>query len=273
MKKTVLLIILLAMVVSGMAQRGNDLRKNRKEAVAVGFRLGGNLSRFTYHGCPELESLASDSLKNRIRPDIGIHVELPLAGVVYVAPELAFTGRGDSRLFESSVWDTLVRYQAKTNYLEFRLPVSFAFPVSKQIKPYVFVSPSCGLTMPVGTITQYSLDSLPLFEHTVAIDSNNMALYDVGVEVGAGMRFAMHFEAFSLVVKTEVGYYRGFKDTFSPMEHHDQAPVANVNAYNIHGKRKNSGFHASVTLSLPLRFYRDACFREPWTLRKLIFER
>jgi len=259
MKKAVLIIAVLMCAVAGMAQRSHFSGRGRQETVAVGLRVGGNLSRFAYPDDGRLENLPLDSVVfNRIRPLVGLSVEVPIAGVVYVAPELTWVGRGDSRLFESSVWDTLVRYQAKTNYLELRLPVSLAIPVSRRVKPYVFAAPTVGLVLPLGSIQQSVLDSVPMV-HTVSIDTNNMALYDAGVVLGAGLRYIQHFEAFSLVFKAEVGWYRGMRDTYSPKEHLDQSQASNVSAYNINGKRKNRGFEASITVALPLRFYPDAC--------------
>ena len=263
MKRILLFILLLMAVLPGWAQRGPSVGKGRKETVAVGLRLGGNLSRYQYSGDYSLDALPLDSLCRRIRPVAGVNVEIPFAKVLYVAPEVTFVGRGDSRLYKSNVVDTLVRHQTKTNYLEFRLPLSLAFPITKEVKPYVFVSPSIGLTLPWGKIEQYAFDTLSHFHYATEIDSSNMALYDVGVTVGAGMRYTKHFEAFSLVFKAEVGWYQGMRDTYSPMEHIDQALAHNVGAYNINGKRKNKGFEASFTVSLPLRFYRDACFFGP----------
>lgn len=258
MKRALLCIVVLMVTVSAFAQRNHHTGKGRKEAVAVGLRMGGNLSRFAYPNDSKLDNLAMDPLLKRVHPVVGVNVEFPLSGVVYVAPEVAFVGRGDSRLFKSHVWDALVRYRAKTYYVDLRLPVSLAFPVSNRLKPYVFASPSVGLALPFGNIEQSVLDDVTQI-NAVSIDTNNLALYDAGVTLGAGMRYIHHFEAFSLVVKAEVGWYRGLTDTYSPMEHADQAWASNVSAYNISGKRKNRGFEASVTIALPLRFYPDAC--------------
>lgn len=261
MKRLLVYIIVLLMALPGMAQQRRLLGKGRTETVSVGLRLGGNLSRYQYPDDIRLDALPLDSFCQRLRPVVGVNVEFPFAKVLYVAPEVTFVGRGDSRVYESSVWNTLVRHQTRTNYLEFRLPLSLAFPVSKTVKPYVFAAPSIGVTLPLGNIKQIFLDPVPQLIDSIAIDTNNMALYDVGVTFGAGLRYIKHFEAFSLVIKAEVGWYRGLRDTYSPLEHLDLPPAANVSAYNINGKRKNRGLEASVTVALPLRFYRDACFR------------
>lgn len=259
------MILSLSAVVTAQSERNS---KNRDEAVAIGIRGGAALPWFDYPGNPELNGLGFDTPINRMRPVVGINVEIPLlGGWLYVAPEIDLVGRGDSRVFHSDLWDADVRYQVRVNYLEARLPVSVAFPVSSWLKPYVFAAPSFGLALPAlmesgplaSGITQASIDTA-LFADTVAIGASNMAPYDFGVMAGAGLRFTFTFSRFSLVLKVEAGYHLGFKDTYSEAEHNDQAPALNVNAYNIQGKRQNRGLEAAVTLALPLRFAPgDAC--------------
>ena len=231
-----------------------------QKAVGIGVVGAANLASFAYPNDISKDSLGFDSLLYRIRPVIGLTVEIPIGNYLYVAPEVLLASRGDSRLFESTVWDASVRYQAKVNYLELRVPVSFAIPVSKTVHPYVFAAPSFGLTLPMGAIVQHSLDNPQSFDHAVAIDSSNMALYDAGVMAGAGVRFNVDFSTFSLVFKLEGGYYYGLLDTYSPLEHNDQASAANVTAYNILDKRQNRGIECRLSIVLPLKFLPgDAC--------------
>ena len=218
------------------------------------------MASYAYLGDPEKEGLDYDSLLYRIRPVFGLTVEIPVGKYLYVAPEVLLAGRGDARLFESTVWQAPVRYQAKVNYLELCVPVSLAIPVNKVVHPYIFAAPSIGLTLPMGSISQYALDKPQSFNQSVAIDSSNMALYDFGVMAGAGVRFNVDFSTFSLVFKLDAGYYYGFHDTYSPMEHNDQAPAANVSAYNIRGARLNRGIACRFGVVLPLKFLPgDAC--------------
>ena len=225
------------------------------------------MARYHYTKEPLLNALEYDSIMNRVRPMLGLNVEIPLFnGIVYVAPEVSFTGRGDSRLFQSYTLDTLVRYQAKVNYLEARLPISIAIPVTPNFKPYVFAAPSFSLALPTvgpfdSEIRQYSLDKDMTLDHTVAIDSSNMAPYDYGLTAGIGLRFRFNFPSFSLVLKTEAGYHFGFLDTYSEQEHLNQAPAQNANAYNVIGKRLNRGIEGAITIAIPLDFHSaDDCF-------------
>ena len=204
---------------------------------------------------------------NRVRPVLGLNVEIPLFnGRMYVAPEVAFTGRGDSRLFHSDARDADVRYQAKVNYLEARLPISVAIPATSWLKPYVFAAPSFSLALDtvgpmISTIEQYSFDSPQSFNQKVAVDSSNMAPFDYGLTVGAGLRFLVDFKVFAMVVKVEGGYHMGLRDTYSEKEHTDQVQAVNVNAYNINGSRLNRGIEGSITIAIPLDFHSgDDCF-------------
>ncbi len=262
MKKSLMTLMILAFSVTLFAQQSHRPGKNRGEAVAIGIRMGGNLASYAYPNTAHLDTLGSDTLTTRIRPVLGLNVEIPLLdGLVYVAPEIALAGRGDARVFHSDNWDTEVCYRAKVYYLEARLPVAVAFPVSPWLKPYVFAAPSFGVALPMGgSINQFSCDDPQSFNDVVSIDSSNMAPYDFGLMAGAGLRFTIDFSRFSLVVKAEAGYHIGFKDSFSEAEHTDQAQAANVNAYNINGQRLNRGIEAAIIVSLPLKFApADAC--------------
>jgi len=267
MKKTLLILLILSLTAVATAQPQN--RKNHGEAVAIGLRGGANLPRFVYPENLELDTLGFDVLTSRIRPVVGVNLEIPLLdGWLYIAPEIDLVGRGDRRLYHSDTWNTDVSYQVKVNYLEARLPVSVAFPVSSWLKPYFFAAPSFGLALPTfadkgvlsSGITHTDLGTPSHFADTIAISASNMAAYDFGLMAGAGLRFTFTFSRFSLVLKMEAGYHLGYKDTYSEAEHNDHVPAVNVNAYNINGKRLNSGLEAAFTIALPLKFAPgDAC--------------
>ena len=259
MKKILLTILALAFACFVSAQQKVD-NKRGGETVAIGIRAGGNLASYEYSENNDLNALGfNDTLMKRIKPMLGLNVEFPLfGGVVYVAPEVSFTVRGDSRLFESQTLGKKVCYTAKVNYLEARLPVSIAIPATSWFKPYVFAAPSFGLAMPsVGVFkSEIQQDG-----KKVEVDSSNMAPYDYGLTAGAGLRFRLNFSDFSMIVKLEGGYYLGFCDTYSEKEHNDQAQAVNTNAYNIKGTRLNRGIEAALTIAIPLDFHpRDDCF-------------
>lgn len=273
MKKIFLTLLIVSLVGVATAQQRND--KKRGEAVAIGVRVGGNLASYYYTDNATLNGLGYDSIMQRVKPMLGLSVEIPLfGGVVYVAPEVSFTGRGDSRLFHSLACDTTMRYQATVNYLEARLPISVAIPVASWFKPYVFAAPSFGLALPslgqsrllASEFRQYSFDSPQTISDTVAVDAGNMSLYDLGLTAGVGLRFNINFGSFMMVVKLEGGYHMGFLNTYSEKELYDQATAVNLNPntghqYNIKGERRNRGIEGAITIAIPLDFHSsDDCF-------------
>lgn len=260
MRKILFIVLFCCCCCSLHAQRHSAPNVGPK-AIGIGVVGGANMASFTYYGDREKQGLEFDSLFYRIRPLAGLTVEIPVGNFFYIAPEVLWSGRGDARLFQSNIWNNnLVRYQAKTYYLELHVPMSLVIPVSKTIQPYVFLAPGFGLTLPMGEISQYSLDNPQSFNHTVAIDSSNMALYDASITAGAGMRFNVVFSTFYMAFKLEAGCHYGFLDTYAPLEHNDMAPAVNVNAYNVKGKRFNRGWELRLSIVLPLKFPPgDAC--------------
>ena len=264
MKKTILTILVLALTLGASAQKRNE---KQGEKIAIGIKVGGNLSQYHYYPDPySLNSLGFDSIGKRLNPMFGLNVEIPLLnGVVLISPEVLFDVRGDSRLFNSSTWNTRVVYRAKVNYLEARLPIAVTIPVSKTFRPYLFAAPSFSLALPSfgpfkSEIKQFTPDTQD-FNDQVAVDSNNMASYDYGVVLGVGLRFKFNFPGFSMLLKVEGGYYNGFRDTFAAKEAIDQVGAQNVNAYNIDYIRQNRGFEAALTIAIPLDFHpADDCF-------------
>ena len=237
-------------------QRGNN---QHSEKVAIGLRLGGNLPSYFYTETDELNALDRSEFLKCVTPMLGLHVEIPLlGGIVYVAPEATITQRGDSRFFYSTTLDALVRYQARVNYLEARLPISIAIPVTPNFKPYIFAAPFYGWALQtVGPLKSEITQN----EETVDVDLGNMAPNDYGLTAGAGLRFHINFSSLYMIVKLEGGYHLGFQDTYSEKEHHDQTTALNANAYNVNGKRLNRGIEAALTIAIPLDFHpKDDCF-------------
>lgn len=262
MKKTILTILVLALAYGVSAQKLNE---KKAEKVAIGIKVGGNLAQ--YHYFPDLYALNDldfDKFGNRLNPMFGLNVEIPLLkGVVYVAPEVLFDVRGDSRVFESH--NVEMRYRAIVNYLELRVPLAIAVPVTKNFKPYVFAAPSFSLALPsVGPFKsefkQYALADETNSE-PVEVNAGNIAPYDYGIALGIGLRYKINLTGFSLLLKLEGGYYNGLSDTFSEKEHLDQAQAVNAQAYNINYDRSNRGFEAALTIAVPLDFHSaDDCF-------------
>lgn len=262
MKKLLFILLALALVGPADAQKKLYGKNNRAEAVAIGVKVGGNLSQFYYspsygYGFNELNF---DILTNRLNPLFGINVEIPLLkGVVYVSPEVLFNVLGDSRLFELDTW----RFQAKVNYLEARVPVAIAIPVSDGFKPYVFAAPSVSMRLPsFGPFnSEFKKYDISKSVNSVAVDTSNMTRMDFGIVLGVGFRFKFNFPGFSMLMKLEGGYYNGKWDTFENITYSEQVPSVGPAEFNINYSRQNRGIEAALTIAIPLDFHSRAdCF-------------
>ena len=245
MKKLFLILLAFALASPVMAQKNRPDKNNRAEAVAIGIKVGGNLAQYQYY--PDLYEFNTQpfgNLMSRLNPMFGLNVEIPvLRGVIYVNPEVLFDVRGDSRLYDN---DTK-QFQVKVNYLEARVPVAVAVPISEGFKPYVFVAPSFSWALP----------TIGPFES----DTSNMAHIDYGLILGAGLRFKFNLPGFSMLLKLEGGYYSGLYDTFKGIDHSEQVPSLDPKAFNIDYSRQNRGFEAALTIAIPLDFHSpDDCF-------------
>lgn len=242
MKRILLLLLTLALVTPTLAQYGNY----RSEIVAIGLKMGGNLAQYRYY--PDLNNfndLEFDEFKNRINPMLGLSVEiLLLREVIFISPEVLFVRRGDSRLFNSGA----ERFHVKVNYLETRVPIAFAIPVSDLLKPYAFVGPSFSV----------DLDS----------DISKRSVFDFGLALGLGLRFRFDLPSSSMLLKLEGGFYNGLYDTFANITYSEQVPSSNPEAFVIDYSRQNRGPEATMTIAFPLSFQSSSGFFNGATQRK-----
>lgn len=82
-----------------------------------------------------------------------------------------------------------------------------------------------------------------------------------GAFAGFGMRFFHTMNGKKAQLRIEAVYDFDFLDTFSRMEHGDEANSVNVNAYNITGKRLPKGIAVTMGLVVPLLPDKnDACY-------------
>ena len=256
MRKYLLILALIALAFPSMAQ---------VRALGIGLKGGLNMPEYHYSSS-DLNALGKDTVMfiNSLRPTAGVQVEVPIGEYLYVAPELLFVSRGDSRCFHNIPTNTDLTYTAVVNYFDLRIPVGYVFPVSDFFQPYVFIGPDFGLVIPY--IKKYDLNLAGLFYQggeAVEVNKSNMTPFDVAAIGGLGFRFNIPCGRFSLVTKLEAAYNFGFLNTFSKDEMNSQVPAANLGSGGTHyslGKRYNRGVEATLSLVLPLKFQKgDAC--------------
>lgn len=276
MRRWLLMIMVLLLAVPVIAQvDAESSRRAKQRYLGVGLKGGVMMPQYYYWGNPILNATPMDTaILNRIRPMAGLKVEIPVGDYLYVAPELMFIQRGDSRRFLSIPSGDSVLYLAKVNYLDLRVPVEMVFPVSRVFQPYVFAGVDAGMVLPYfkklpilnkpvnlsGAISEVTSGGDAT---TVAVNASNMAPFDAGVFGGVGGRFTMRFDRFSLVAKLEVAYGMGLLNTHAVKELNSETPAANLGNGGTHysvRRRHNRGLECTFSLILPLHFQGgDAC--------------
>lgn len=285
MKKWFLILISMMMAIPMTAQIGSESRfRPERKPIGVGVKVGALLPYYHYRArgtmSENLNELPFDTaFFHRVRPVVGVQAEIPMGNLAYFAPELIWAKRGDNRLYLNAPTNDSVHYVAKVNYLDLRLPIEFVIPIKGRVQPYLFGGLDVGVVMPYfkintlfgkalekpvelnmsGTIMQtQGADTV-----SVMVNKGNMNPFDFGVFGGAGIRYTMEFDRFSLVVKLEALYSMGLRNTYSKGEMHSQTPAENLGNEGTHysvGYRFNRGWECNLSVVLPLRFKpRDAC--------------
>lgn len=275
MKRLFLIGMILLAALPMLAQvDGESYRKAKQRYVGVGVKAGVFLPGYNYGLGSDLNRLPKDDvILNLIRPMAGALVEIPVGNNAYFAPELIWIQKGDSRHFKNVPLNDSIRYTAIVNYLDLRLPVEVLIPVGNKFQPYLFGGVDIGVVMPY-------IDTLPLvkkplnlsgviIEETSAnitevdVNKSNMSPLDFGVFAGAGLRYTIDFDRFSMVLKFQAAYTMGLLNTYSRKEVFSQAPAANLGNGGTHyavGRRFNRGMECTFSLVIPLHFLgNDAC--------------
>jgi len=278
MKKCFLIVIALMLAVPMMAQVDGETRHITKHrSIGLGIKGGVFLPNYYYRSQSDVEDLNAlpydTAWLNRIRPIAGVQVEIPVNDNLIFAPELLWIQRGDSRCFHNIPSGDDIRYTAKVNYLDLRVPVNVLFFAQKKLNPYLFAGPDFGLVMPYISFLDKNLSGIITEEQSngstneVEVNASNMAPYDIGVFGGVGLRYALNFARFSLVMKLEAAYSLGLFETYSQEELTSHAPAANLGTGGTHysvGHRYNRGMECTFSLVLPLHFMGgDACASFP----------
>ncbi|MBO4328652.1 MAG: PorT family protein [Bacteroidales bacterium] len=192
---------------------------------------------------PRLAGLPHDVMPQR---SLGVFVEFPLHRVVTLAPELCWQTRGGSTTYRYAqrYWET---YSIQADYLALRVPVMLYYPVTDQLKPYLFAGPDLGYAFQ-GVIQLSHDEGSPLPSYTDIISSYNFRRASLGAVAGAGIRYNLPLTLITLVFKADAALYMGLTDSYSKRELNEQSSPLNVSAYHLNGRRLLRGleFHLGV---------------------------
>ena len=90
-------------------------------------------------------------------------------------------------------------------------------------------------------------------------DSDAMSSFDISLAVGAGIKYNIHFQMFSIVLKLDASYNFGFLNTNNASE---PVYVDNI-AYHVKDdSRRNRGLEFMLSIGVPLKFNKlhDSCW-------------
>ncbi len=248
-----LAIILLCAIIP-MASYSQMMKKTPRAKAAVGIKGGVNLS-WMYYSDWHLSDLPQTKT---VHPVGGIFVDIPLSEFIGIAPELMYYQRGmKTEYTHYSGFD--VTYSIKSRYVDLRLPVTIGVNITQWLQPYAVAGADLGYLL--GGETSLRQPGLPRPVVTADLGKANMSPLYLGAFGGLGLRFYHTVNGRRAQLKLEATYNHDFIDSFSKMEHNEEATPLNVNAYNLRGIRLPKGIEISVGVTLPILPDKgDACY-------------
>lgn len=202
--------------------------------------------------------------KYLLKPGYGIFVEYDVniknTPGFTIGAELMAVNRGYTKEFVlrpgSADIQEIDKLDAK--YIDLRIPFGYRFYSDQTVNPYIFAAPYVGFCY--GGAISKEFPNGESTDQTVDISQSDAVInpLDAGVILGAGIRFNIKFDVFSLVLKLDGSYNFGLMNTYSKT---DGVP-ADLYAYTFtDDSRNNRGFEFMLSLGLPLKFnfLHDAC--------------
>lgn len=251
MKKNVVIFCLLLVLQNVAVAQSNGFYSPKE--VSIGLKGGINLAGMAFTDS-HLSSLPQNMV---LKPIGGVFVDLPLLDWLALVPELMYVGRGMATHY-THYSGCEVDYAIQSRYVDFRLPVLVGVNLASWFQPYLVVGVDAGYLL--GGSIHLRQPGLPRPDLTTDLGEANMKPLYLGAFGGLGLRFFKPMKGHWAQLKIEATYCHDFVDTFSEMEHIDEANSLNINAYNITGKRFPKGIEITMGLVVPLMPDKDACY-------------
>ena len=179
-------------------------RRDRGVVPIIGIK-GGLTHYYMDFAYAKYDKLPDDFIMN---PGFGLYVEYPIKKVkklrgLAVGGELMMIERGFQKSFKFR--DEMPEVdRIKANYIDLRIPITYYIHQANLLSPYVFVAPDFGFCY--GGEFSKTFEENPEYNTTVDISkSNAMRSYDISLAVGAGLRYNINFQVFTLVLKLDGG--------------------------------------------------------------------
>lgn len=230
-------------------------KRNRKVVPTIGIKVGLThyYMDFAYD---KYNRLPDDFI---LKPGFGLFIEYPLKKLngLSIGCDIMMIERGFQKSFYfRGDMPEVDRINAK--YIDVRIPIVYYFLTTSQINPYIIAAPDFGLCY--GGEFSKTFPENPNFNQYVDISkSDAMNQFDFSLAFGAGVRYSIPFQAFTLVLKIDGSYNFGFLDTNGASESYHNDNIT----YQISDEsRRNRGFELMLSVGIPLKFNttHDACW-------------
>jgi OOP family OmpA-OmpF porin len=220
---------------------GNEELENKEtfaDKLSIGGKAGINFANMKYSD-PYMQDFNTTLFPRGL---IGFCIEFYASDKLSVRPEMLLIGKGQ-RINEPDLF-----YRFKSNYVDMRLPFLLNFGSRQSLNPYVMFGPSLG----IATSGNIMLDSWEVSQSNATLSA-----MELGVVIGAGLKFPINLSDFKIVAGAEIAYNRAFTDNYSLKEKQGAAYALNTTAYSIEGTRKNKGLEFVASLSIPLSNFKS----------------
>ena len=261
--KRIVVILMLLFAVGLQAQAQVDysfgnMKRTRKFKSIPFVGIKGGLTFYDIR----FSDKAYNSLSKEIvlKPGFGIFIEFPVTKVrgLSVGGEVLMIERGMKKSFNHLGVSEV--NELKSKYIDFRIPVTYYFLVSDYVNPYVFGA--VDLAYCYGGTDEVEFPNGEYPNSSVDISKSDAVVkpLDVSLIAGAGLRFNVIFELFTMSIKLDASYNFGLLNVKSDVS---GTPV-NIYAYQTSEKVKwhNRGVELMLSVGIPLKFNRmhDSCW-------------
>lgn len=248
MRKCLFILFLLASSICAVGQRRSS------NQISLGIKGGINFAGMAYTDW----HLSELPQQMPLRPVGGIYVDIPLSKYFGLAPEIMYVERGmKTTYFHYSNYE--VQYEIHSRYVNLRIPFLAGINVISWMQSYLVAGVDAGWLL--GGNIHLHQPGFPDPDATIMIGKANMRSLYLGAFGGVGIRFFRVINGQKAQLKIDATYNIDFVDTFTDMEHGDEAQPINVNAYNITGRRFPKGIEIMVGITLPIfPDKNDACY-------------
>lgn len=260
MKKLFTLLFLVVLSLNVMAQVdysfGNIKHKREKSTIPT-IGIKGGLTSYHMHFAYDKYNKLSDDFV--LKPGFGLYIEYPIKRLkgFTVGGEVMMIERGYRKSFKFR-GDMPEVDEIKASYLDLRIPITYYFRHTEVLNPYIFIAPDFGFCYG-GEMSKTFADNQENNTSVNLSKSDAMNSLDISLAAGVGIRYNIHFQVFTMVLKLDGSYNFGLLNTNGAKE----PKYADNLAYHVKDdSRFNRGFEVMFSIGLPLKFnfLHDSCW-------------